>query len=251
MGGRVRTRASGFAATVGTAFDAMRAELAADPTFHDDYGNDLDRMRALVTAPHVKTPLELAGVFIGGAAGMVIPAEEARHMKEDTYMYAGLRLLRTVAFAENRSRQAPALVMAEGQASVVFGNLTIDGSVRLGPQASLVVLGDMTIGGNLLANVWYSRIAVGGTLSLGSGITEGELIAGTGIHVRDTLYLHGNDVSCRAPRLTGKTVLVADKYNRFTSIEVETFLDDRADPDAGAKIEALLGSEEAFIAGLA
>jgi len=238
MGGK--PRASGFAAKVASSFDELRAALAADLTFVDEYGGDLDRMRSLVTASRVKTPIDLVSVFVGGAAGMVIPEEEARHLKEDTYMYAGLKLLRAVAFEHAGSRRAPELAMAEGQASVVFGDLVIDGSIRLGAQASLVVLGDLTIGRNLLADVWYSRVAVGGTLSLGAGVTQGELIAGTAIHVRDTLYLHGNDVSCRAPLLSGKSVLVDDKYNRFTAIEVDSYVDLGGAPDARERARAFL-----------
>lgn len=68
-----------------------------------------------------------------------------------------------------------------------------------------MVLGDLTIRGALHAEVWCSRVAVGGTLSFRSGITEGELIAGQAIQFDDLLYLYGNDVSCRAPVLKAMT----------------------------------------------
>jgi hypothetical protein len=248
VGGRTK---SGFGAKVARAFDGLRDELARDATFVDDYGNDLDRMRRLVTALHVARPLDLAAVFIGGSAGMVIPAEESRHLKEDTYMYAGLKLLREVAFDPKQgSRRTDALLMTEGQASVVFGDLTIDGSLRLEAQASLVVLGDLTIAGNLLADVWYSRVAVGGKLSFRNGATEGELIAGSAIHVGGTLYLHGNDVSCRAPRLEGNQVVVADKYNRFTTIEVASYVEVGVTPNALDLVRAMLGDSAVDADGL-
>ncbi len=232
-------RAPSFAAKVRSAFDELRPKLAVDPTFADDYGNDLDRMRKLVTARHVKNAFDLAGVFIGGSPGMVIPKEEARHLKEDTYMYAGLALLRAIAFDESGSRRRDELVMEKGQGTLVLGDLVIDGSLRLGAQARLVVLGDLTVSGDLLADVWYSRVAVAGTLAFRNGITEGELIAGKAIRVGDALYLHGNDVSCRAPRLEGRHVVVDDKYNRFTTIDVESYVEVGKTPGSAEKARAV------------
>jgi hypothetical protein len=230
------------AASLKAALARLRPKLASDATFVDDYGNDLDRLESAITKASVQTVEDFLMVFCGGARGMVIPAEESKFLKEDTYMYVALELLRNIWLDETETQHVEGDVAIEPNGGhIILGDVVIDGNVSLGAQAMFVVAGDLTIHGNLLANVWYSRVAVGGTLTLRSGMTQGELICGKEIRVGNALVLTGNDVSCRAPRLSGKTVLVLDKYSKFPEVDVENYIDFRDTANAAQTVRRVFG----------
>jgi hypothetical protein len=222
----LKPRASDFPAQLATAFDVVLPALCDDPTFADSYGNDLDRLRRV--AGRSRSLLEFLNTFIGGARGMVIPDEYERFLKEDTYMYAALAIARHLALDDSRDRRG-AWSIDDGEAHGRLGDLIVDGDLTLGAQSMLVVLGDLTVEGDLHAGAWYSRVAVGGTLRFRAGLCEGELIAGSAIEA-ESLYLRGNDVSCRAPRLVATDLLVEDKYNRFVEIDAVDHVDTRYGP---------------------
>jgi len=260
VGFKSRSRSS-FVDDIRASFERVRPALATDPVFLDSYGNDLARFAQMITAPQVVALPQFLAVFIGGARGMVIPDEFDQHLKEDTYMYAALKVLREFpfeleppitgkvkSFGENRAVMARGdmtvdgdLALDAGATLVVLGDLTVKGTLTLAAQTVVLARGNVTIDGNLRAGAWYSRVAAGGTISFASGIMEGELIAADAIVAADTLLLRGNDVSCRAGRLVGKNVIVRDKYSRFGATEVANYVEVGRTPDATDKILAIVG----------
>ena len=258
--------------------DAVRARLATDPAFLDGYGNDVDRFASMITAPKIKSVIDFLSIFIAGARGMVIPSEFDSHLKEDTYMYAALKVLRECAFELEPTLRRDTASMKPGQGAIGRSDIHVKGDLTLGDGATLVVLGDLVVGGNLhlgaqaivvtrgsvevaghlFAPAWYSRLAAGRSIAFSSGLVEGELIAADGIKVNGALVLRGNDVSCRASTLAGETVIVKDKYSRFAAIEVANYIEFGTTTDAAELVDSLFPAlaasddwDEAFLERLA
>ncbi len=95
-------------------------------------------------------------------------------------------------------------------ALVVTGAAVFDRGVELAEGAALVVLGDLTITGGLLAPPQgYSLVVVGGMLVVDRAHTAGDVIAFGGVRA-EAWWGSGNDCSTYAPWLEAKTYVASE-----------------------------------------
>ena len=80
-----------------------------------------------------------------------------------------------------------------------------------------MVLGSLTIDGSLLGDRWDYTLVAAHDIECENGISGGEVIALDRVAVRHSLFLSGNDYSCRAPKMCATILVDFERSNAFSS----------------------------------
>jgi hypothetical protein len=221
------------------AVDLVCGKLVDDKTFKDDYGNDVQLFRKLCLGAEIKTLIDFLNIFLEGL-GYV--DDDPTKLHEDTYMYAALLVLKK--YIEPKPKTTlDELRIADNKVIPYISSLEIKGDLILGESSVLLVHGDLTVGGKVIADGSFSRLAISGNANLKNGFTYGEIIVAGELTVRETLYLARNDYASRGSKLTAKNLLVWDKHIVFPERHAEYFIDFWQTPDAKAKLIELFGDK--------
>jgi len=163
------------------------------------------------------------------------------------YRYAGLQLLsRHVGQTGSKTfSYEGALMVDEEEVFVYPGDLRVGGDLVIGDQSIVVVAGDLEVRGAFVGGAWdYSLLAVGGTMTVGDVMTQGELIVGRRLSASGGVYLHGNDHSAVTPRCQARVLVQNDRFDQMGAVEAEehvcAFVGD--DPELLARVGSLLGA---------
>jgi hypothetical protein len=197
------------ATAIAAAYAALRPALARDPLFiadAEDYGVSLDVLDARMRSP----PTTLAD---GGELYTWLDGA-------DQYRYAGLHvLLRAYGAAKTLELEGP-VVVPDGAMRIVRGDVAIDGTLELGTQAMVVILGALRVAGAIVTRDYDYSMVAARSIECREGCSSGELIATERIVARGAFYFAGNDYSARAPRYEGELLVDFERGNAFTEVAV-------------------------------
>ncbi len=165
-----------------------------------------------------------------------------------TARYAALQLYRELVAhygVHGSSENAGELALGEGETRCVRGNLHIDGHLRLGADARLVVSGELFVAGSVLgAARAYSLLAVGGSLRARNVIGAGELLADSAT-IGDVVYFAGSSYGARVGLLRARTVVEnGDNRGVYTMFRAQQHFTERlaeVRPDRLRAIGRILG----------
>ena len=189
------------------ALEQLHQQLAADPIFADGDQGSVETMRErLQTAPSSYEELLGATLADGGA-----------------HLYGWLRVVASVFRAKSLRQTLHEGAMVVDREEVLFhaSDLRIRGDLLLGDRASVLVAGDLVVDGNFIGAEWDNSIlGVGGALTVGNLMTQGDLLVADRITVKDVAYLHGDRVA-RAPAVRARVLIENDRSDLFGSVEAK------------------------------
>lgn len=217
------------------ALAALRPRLQSDPLFTE--GGDLATLEAWVE----RYPGTLQRFFCDTLQG-----------DSEAYRYAALLLAAEVLRERGDGRLSTwtgGLPVDEEEVFLYWGGLKVDGDLALGDQAIVLVVGDLELSGAFVGAEWdYSLLAVSGTMTARNVMTQGELIVGGRLLVRESAYLYRSDHSAVCPSIQAGALVENERFDRFGEVETGEQIAElltEEEPDRLRYAAALLGVPEA------
>ncbi len=220
------------------ALAGLRPQLADDPLFTE--AGDLEALEGYVR----RFPGTLQRFFCDTLQG-----------DSEAYRYAALLLVAELLRRSGDGRVhtwSGALPVDDEEVFLYWGDLKVDGDLALGDQAIVLVAGDLELNGAFVGAEWdYSLLAVAGSMTASDVMTQGELIVGKHLSVRDVAYLYRSDHSAVAPSIEARVLVENERFDRFGAIEADEHIAEllsEEQPDRLRHAGSLLGSPDAATA---
>jgi hypothetical protein len=98
----------------------------------------------------------------------------------------------------------------------------LSGDLVLGDQAIAIVAGDLDVVGNVVGGEGdYSMLGVAGAMTAHNIMTQGELLVGQRVAVRDVVYLYRNNYSAVAPAIRARVLVENERFNTFSKVNAD------------------------------
>lgn len=153
----------------------------------------------------------------------------------DHYRFAGLFVFHE-AFGGASATEVDGGVHLEGEVQIIAGDVHIRGDLVLTDAAMLMVLGELVVDGDIRAEDTDYSLVAAASVRCRNLVSWGEVLALSSIEVAGTVYLAGNDHSCRAPRMTAAVLVDFERGNVFGQVDAERHVTDWSFPEAASAL---------------